>query len=132
MKKLLSSSTIIAIILMTTLTIATSAQSFTLKSENPAKLNYIGSINSHPRLLLSLNNNEADEFNVTITDQAGSTIYNESFSGKMVSRTYQLNSDEFDASEVNFHVYSKRNNNTVVYKVINNQRFVQDVVINKK
>ena len=132
MKKLLNSLKIFAIVLLATFTLATTAQSFTSKLENPAELKYVGTVNNHPRLQLNFNNNEADEFFVTITDQFGATLFAETVSGKQLVRTYQLDTDELDASIVNFHVYSKKNNNTAVYKVNNNPRFVQDVVINRK
>ncbi len=132
MKKVLNSSRIFAIVLMSTLALATSAQSFSSRIENPAELKYVGTVNNHPRLQLSLNNSEADDFVVTITDQTGATIFSENISGKFLSRTYQLDTDEIETSTVNFHVFSKKNNSSVVYKVNNNQRFVQDVVINKK
>ena len=132
MKKVLNSTKTFAIILMVCLTVAVSAQSFVIKGDNPSELKYIGTVNNHPRLLLTINNVESDEFVVTITDQSNAPIFTENLYGKLVTRTYQLDTDEFDASVLNFHVYSKKNNSTVVYKVNNNQRFVQDVVINKK
>ena len=132
MKKVLNSTKTFAIILMACLTVAVSAQSFVIKGDNPSELKYIGTVNNHPRLLLTINNVESDEFVVTITDQSNAPIFTENLYGKLVTRTYQLDTDEFDASVLNFHVYSKKNNSTVVYKVNNNQRFVQDVVINKK
>lgn len=130
MKKVLSNSKFLVVILFTMLTVAVTAQP--LKSESPAELKYVGTVNNHPRLQLNLNNVESDEFIVTITDQTGATIYQDNISGKNVVRTYQLDTDDLDASVVNFHVYSRKSNSSVVYKVNNNQRFVQDVVINKK
>ena len=130
--KTVNSLKLFATVLLVSITLATTAQPFTFKSENPTELKYIGNVNNHPRLQLSLNNGENDEFVITITDLSGNALYTENVAGKQLVRTYQLNTDELDASVVNFNVYSKKTGSSVFYKVNNNPRYVQDVVINRK
>jgi len=100
------------------------------KSDNPVELKYLGSVNSQPVFLLNLNNNESDEFVVTLKDRAGNVLYSETLKGKLVSKKYRLDTDD-SASEIRFEVSSKKDNTKTVYTVVRNTHVVEDVAINK-
>lgn len=99
------------------------------KADNPSELKYLGSVNSQPRFLLSLNNTETDEFVITIRNKESEVIYKERIKGANVSRTYQLNTEEFDSTGVTFEVVSKKTKSRIAYTVNETSRLVQDVSI---
>ena len=99
------------------------------KADNPTELKYLGSVNSQPRFQLSLNNTESDEFVITIRNRNSEVIYKEKIKGANVSRTYQLNTEEFDATGVTFEVVSKKTKSRIAYTVNETSRLVQDVSI---
>ena len=78
-----------------------------------------------------LEDDEADEFVITLKDLSGGVIYSEKVKGKLISRKYRLNTDEIGISEIRFEVSSKRSNTKTVYSVSSTSRVVEDVVINK-
>ena len=134
MKTFISRSKIIAIAFVFTFSLASmenSAHGIYSKSNNPVELKYIGNENNQPLFQLNLNNDEADEFVVTLKDLSGGVIYSEVVKGKLISRKYRLNTDEIGISEIRFEVSSKRSNTKTVYSVSSTSRVVEDVVIIK-
>jgi len=98
----------------------------------PVELKFLGEVKD--QLVFQLNfdgNAEENEFTVTITDEAGATLYRENVKGEKVTKRYLLNSDEIGDGIVHFHITSKKSNQTVVYEVNHVTHVVQDVVVNK-
>jgi len=134
MNTFISRSKIIAIAFALTFSLASEenfAHNTNNKSDNPVELKYIGKVNNQPQFQLNLNNNETDEFVITLKDLSGGVLYSEVVKGKQISRKYRLNTDEIGVSEIRFEVRSKRNNTTFVYVVSSTSRVVEDVVISK-
>ena len=126
----MSRSKIIAIAFMLTFSVA-SVESFAdNKSDNPVELKYLGNVDNQPVFLLSLHNNDADEFIVTLKDQSGNVLYSEEVKGKQISRKYRLNTDEV-ASEIRVEVSRKKDKSKIVYSVSRTTRVVEDVDINR-
>ena len=104
-----------------------SAESFANnKSDNPVELKYLGSVDNQPVFLLNLNNNDADEFVITLKDKSGNVLYSEEVKGKEISRKYRLNTDEA-ASEITFEVNRKKDKTKIVYAVTRSTHVVEDV-----
>lgn len=98
-------------------------------AENPAELKYIGSKDNQPQFQLNLNNTEADEFLIMIRSKSGEVIFKERIAGSLVSRKYQLNTEDFDTSGYTFEVVSKKSKSRIVYSVNETSRLVQDISI---
>ena len=134
MKTFISRSKIIAIAFVFTFSLASlenSAHGIYNKRDNAIELKYIGNENNQPLFQLDLNNDEADEFVITLKDLSGGVIYSEAVKGKLISRKYRLNTDEIGISEIRFEVSNKKSNTRTVYTVSSTSRVVEDVVINK-
>jgi hypothetical protein len=98
-------------------------------TENPAELKYIGSVDNQPQFKLSLNNTESDEFLIVIKNRSGEVIYKERVKGANISRKYQVNTDDNNASGVTFEVTSKKGKARVAYAINETSRLIQDVSI---
>lgn len=130
MKTVISTFSRIAIVMVAVFTMSFSQPTGTPgKTENPAELTYLGSINNQPQFQLSLNNTESDEFVITIRNKAGEVIYKERIKGANLSRKYRLNTEEPNSSGVTFEVVSKKNKTRVAYTVNETSRIIQDVSI---
>ena len=99
------------------------------KSEIPAELKYLGSRDDQPQFQLVLSNTESDEFVITIRNKTNEVIHKERIKGINLSRKYQLNLDDADASGITFEVVSKTTRSRVAYTVNATSRLVQDVSI---
>lgn len=131
MKTVISRSKIIAIAFVLTFSLA-SVKNFaygTNRIDNPVELKYIGNVNNQPQFLLNLNNDEADEFVITLKDLSGAVLYSEAIKGKQISRKYRLDTGEI--SEIRFEVSSKKSNIKTVYAISATSRVVEDIVVNK-
>ena len=126
-------SAIIAMALMATFTLASTQKteaknkiedSLKSKTESPVEFKYMGKMNNQPLFQLNLNNAEANEYIITLTDQTGAVIYDERVAGKDLSRKYMLNLDEIDASEVRFVIKNKKDNSVTNFTVKRNYSLI--------
>ena len=131
MKTFISRSKIIALAFALTFSTASVESFANIKSDNPVELKYLGSVDSQPVFLLNLNNNESEEFVVTLRDASGNVLYSEALKGKLVSKKYRLDTDAFGASVITFEVSNRKTNTKTVYTVVRNTHVVEDVAINK-
>lgn len=99
------------------------------KSEIPAELKYLGSRDDQPQFQLVLSNTESDEFVITIRNKTNEVIHKEKIKGVNLSRKYQLNLGDADATGITFEVVSKTTRSRVAYTVNATSRLVQDVSI---
>ncbi|HKH59902.1 MAG TPA: hypothetical protein VKA49_03670 [Flavitalea sp.] len=130
MKTVISTLSRTAIVLLAVFTMSFSTNPETHgKSEIPAELKYLGSRDNQPQFQLVLTNTESDEFVVTIRNKGNEVIYKEKIKGANLSRKYQLNLDDADATGVTFEVVSKTTKSRVAYTVNATSRLVQDVSI---
>src|SRR5436189_4816140 len=58
------------------------------------EIKYLGFLNKNPVFEIVFNNVQADNYFVTIRDEAGTTLYSEKISGKNISRRYRLDTEE--------------------------------------
>ena len=124
MKKVMNRAGMIAMALMVTFTMASTQKIVAaIKTENPVEFKYVGKVDNQPIFLLKLNNAEAGEYFITLTDETGRVIYDEKVAGKHISRKYLLNLDEIDASEIRFQIRNKKDSSITSFTVKRNVSF---------
>jgi hypothetical protein len=132
MKKSINKSLMMAIALMTISSMGFSqATAITSKTVNATELKYIGNMEGFPVFELDLNNQEAGEYYVTITDNHNEVLYSSTLKGTGLSKKYRLDLDEEDLKNVRFAVTSKKTNENLVYEVSKKIGYVQDVLVAK-
>ncbi|MEP6711366.1 MAG: hypothetical protein ABJA37_03065 [Ferruginibacter sp.] len=103
------------------------------KTNDPVELKLISNIKSQPLFQLSLNNDEADEYFITVKDRDQNVLYSEKLKGINLSRKYQLAIDEDDllAPEfgINIEVTSAKKHKTEVYKVRSRTDVVKNIEV---
>lgn len=99
------------------------------KAGNPVELKYIGTKENQPMFQLNLNNTETDEFAVTIRNGNGEVVFKEKVKGSLISRKYQLRTEDFSAAGFTFEVVSKNTKSKSSYTVNETSRLVQDISV---
>jgi len=106
-----------------------------VKTGNPVELNYIGKIKNHPVFQLNLNNNEEEEYFISIEDENYNVLYSEKVKGVNLSRKYQLDIDEADLNDPGFgvrvEVTSAKTHRTEVYKISSKTSVISNIVVAK-
>jgi hypothetical protein len=132
MKKAINKSLMMAMALMAISSMGFSQASDTSNKMNAvAELKYVGTVEGFPVFELDLNNEEATEFFVTITDKHSDVLYSTKLKGKGITRKYRLDLDEDDLKSVRFEITSKKTNENLVYEISKKIGFVQDVSVAK-
>lgn len=130
MKTVISTLTKSALVLLAVFTMSFSTNTGKPgKSDNPAELTYVGSVNNQLQFQLNLKNTESDEFVITIRNRNNEILFKERIKGENISRKYQLETEENDATGTTFEVVSKKTKSRVTYSVNESKRLVQDVSI---
>ncbi len=136
MKQAMKTTRMITMGLFTLCTMGLSQATFAgLKSENPVELKFIGKIKNHPVFELNLNNNEAEQYFISIKDENANVLYSEKVKGENISRKYQLDIDEADLNSSSFgvtvEVTSAKTHKTEVYKISTNTSVTENIVVAK-
>ena len=88
------------------------------KQTSNAELQFIGKVKNLPVFRLQFNNDQHEEFLVTIKDENGYILYSEKLKGSTISRTYKLDSENNEhISGTTFEVTSRQSNKTTVYRI---------------
>jgi hypothetical protein len=87
------------------------------KSDPPAvEIKYLGFVNKNPVFEIITNNVKADNFFITIRDEAGTVLFSEKLSGKKLSRKYRIDTEEeITEGGLRFEVRSVSSKKTEVY-----------------
>ena len=123
---------VLTVTLFTFLALGISQQAFAETSDStPVELKFLGNLKNQPVFQLNLNNEMAGEFTVVIKDARNEVVFYETLKGKEISRKYQFQTGEMDASKLVFEITNRKDQTSTVYSINRQTRTVQDLVINK-
>ena len=124
--------TAIALLTVFATAMATSVHATDDKDNVAAELRFIGNFRSKPVFELTFTNPGVQaEFIVNIRDEYGNSIYKETVNSSVISKKFMLNTDEITDDVLRFEITSKQNNKTIVYKVNQTSRLVEDIAVTK-
>ena len=84
--------------------------------KQPVEIKYLGVVDNNPVFELNLNNSQPDNFSITIRDESGAILFSEKLSGKALTRTYRIDTeDEIPQGGLRFEVRSAKNKKTETY-----------------
>ncbi|MEI9945975.1 MAG: hypothetical protein WDN26_17360 [Chitinophagaceae bacterium] len=135
MKALLNKTRIVAIALVTIFTVAFTAPALANheKDAAPVEFKYLGKYKNQPVFEVTFNNNEEDnEFIVTIRDEFKNVLYKDFVKAGTISKKYLLNTEEVGNDVgIQFEITGKKTNKTSVYEINRSSRVVEDLAVNK-
>lgn len=104
-------------------------------NENPVEIKFLGSFENHPVFLLNLNNEDGEQYSVTIKDANNHVLFTEKTNQADFSRRYKLDIEESEFRAPGFQlrveVTSLSTKQTQVYKISTVSHVIEDVVIAK-
>ena len=108
---------IVALMAILTTSFGNPVMAMDKKSDPPGvEIKYLGFVSNNPVFEINTNNVVADNFIVTIRDEAGFVLYSEKLSGKNLSRKYRIDTEEEIAEGgLRFEVRSVKTKKTEVY-----------------
>ena len=104
-----------------------------IKSDPPGvEIRYLGFVNKNPVFEITTGNVLADNFFITIRDEAGTVLYSEKLSGKKLSRRYRIDTEEEIADGgLRFEVRSVTSKKTEVYIVGVSENITREMAVTK-
>ena len=102
-------------------------------SDNPGiEIRYLGFQQKNPVFEIVIKNIKEDSFMIKIRDESGTVLYSEKLSGKNLSRTYRIDTEEQIADGgLRFEVTSVSNKKTDVYIVGVTETVSREMAVNK-
>ena len=103
------------------------------KSDPPGvEIRYLGFVNKNPVFEITTSNVQADNFFITIRDEAGTVLFSEKLSGKKLSRRYRIDTEEEIADGgLRFEVRSVKSKKTEVYIVGVSENITREMAVTK-
>ena len=137
MKQAMKTTRMITMGLFTLGTMGLSQATFAgLKTGDPMELKFIGKTSNNPVFQLNLNNNEAEEYFISIKDENRNVLYSERVKAKEAnfSRKYQLALED-DITAYGFgvtvEVTSAKTHVTQVYKISSHRTVTENIIVAK-
>jgi hypothetical protein len=137
MKSFLTGKKIAAMGLAVILTLAFAAPAFATdierrtKNETPVELKYRGLFKENPVFEVVFGNKEEREYIITIRDGNNVVLHREKLKEAQSSKYFALNAEEIGSSTIEFVIYCRQTNKTVVYKVDRGTKVVENIAISK-
>ena len=135
MKKVMSKNKAIIFGLMAIISTAFSnpVSAMDKKSDPPGvEIRYLGFVNKNPVFEITTSNVQADNFFITIRDEAGTVLLTEKLSGKMLSRRYRIDTEEEIADGgLRFEVRSVNSKKTEVYIAGISENITREMAVTK-
>lgn len=89
-----------------------------------AEMKMVGLQGNQPLFQLSLNNSNYDEVVIVVKDESGYVLYRETLKGANLTRTFQLNTEDLEGTNLRIEVLSRNSNNRSTFDIIDNATVV--------
>lgn len=125
---------VLAFVFIVALTVASSTGSFANegnKNTPTIELKFLGNADNQPVFQLLLTSTEADEYTITIRDDAGYVLYSSVEKGTNVSRKFRLSSETLGNNPLKVEIKAKNSKKIEVYEIGRTQKIVTETVVNK-
>lgn len=131
MKKIFRNSKLIAVAFLTLFTVSAEAGGpVTQHPVVPAELKFAGMLRENPVFELTVDGGEQDDYTISIADANGIRLYTEKIRSEKFTKRFLLNADELGEEKLYFTVYSKKSNQTAVYEISSNTRYINETTVN--
>jgi hypothetical protein len=138
MKQAIKATRMITMGIFTLCTMGMSQATFAgLKTENPVEFKFIGKVKSNPVFQLILNNNESEEYFISIKDENHTVLYWEKIKATdpNFTRNYRLEIEEDDLNAPGFgvtvEVTSAKTHKTNVYNISSHTTVKENIIVAK-
>jgi hypothetical protein len=99
------------------------------KADTTIELRLAGKQAGQPVFQLNIGNADRDAYFITIRDQDGILLHEETLKGEKISRRFQLNTDELQGATLHVQVKSRKATEVKTFEIKVNTRQVQEAEI---
>ena len=136
MKKIIMNNRSMAIALLTLFTVAFSpVVNATEKPAIPAEIKFVGKVQNNPVFELTVPGaGVQEEYIISVRDEFGNVLHVETIKAAGFTKKFMLSLDENNDDtnySIQFVISTRSNKKPALYNVINNNRYVEDVVVTK-
>ncbi|HET6768771.1 MAG TPA: hypothetical protein VFH08_15265 [Chitinophagaceae bacterium] len=134
MKKVMNSKTAIIVAIAAVFsTVFTNPVIAMGKKDDPGvEIKYLGFRESNPVFAINISKNETENFVITIRDASGTVLFSEKLTGRNISRTYRIDTEEeIEKGGLRFEVKSVSNNKTEVYVAGVDENIKREMAVHK-
>ena len=110
---------------------AVSKENIEIISGEKTNIHFAGSTTDALMFKVSINNEKADEFTVTIKNGAGDVLFSKAFNDVNFNKSFKLLKGDNDGERYYFTITSANKNLEDTYVVTTSARTVEDVAVNK-
>ena len=110
---------------------AVSKENIEIISGEKTNIHFAGSTADALMFKVSINNEKADEFTVTIKNGAGDVLFSKAFNDVNFNKSFKLLKGDNDSERYYFTITSTNKNLEDTYVVTTSARTVEDVAVNK-
>lgn len=89
-----------------------------------AEMKMVGLQGNQPLFQLSLNNSNYEEVVIVVKDESGYVLYRETLKGANLTRTFQLNTEDLEGTNLRIEVLSRNSSNRSTFDIIDNATVV--------
>jgi hypothetical protein len=89
-----------------------------------AEMKMVGLQGNQPLFQLSLNNSNYEEVVIVVKDESGYVLYRETLKGANLTRTFQLNTEDLEGTNLRIEVLSRNTSNRSTFDIIDNATVV--------
>lgn len=133
MKKIINSSSLFTIGLITIFTSAFTSVSSSSGKELAVELKYAGGSDNHKLLQLVIAGSEhQNDFNIIIADKFGYTLYKENVKGEKIIKKFLFDTDEIGDDRLRFEVFCRKTNRSVIYTINWQSSYTENIVITEQ
>jgi hypothetical protein len=97
----------------------------------PVEVKYVGSVNQQPVLEISLDNDTAEDYKVTLTDNDGTVLYSGTFSSKKIVKRFQFANGGLEPMHITLTVATKKVSQTETFEISETQQVITGFVVEK-
>jgi hypothetical protein len=101
------------------------------KPTTAVEIKYIGTVNNQPVFQIEFDNRNKENYNVSIKDEDGNTLYFERFKDEKFSKKFQFERTGIDDMKLTFTLKSEKEKQSQSYEVNTSVRVIQDVVVTR-
>jgi len=133
MKKIFRNSRLIAIAFFTVFTASAAPSSLAANSKDlPIELKFIGSINNQTIFQLNISGNDLQsDYTLIIRDEDGNNFYRENIKAGNFSKKFLFNKEELGDDTLQFVVYCRNTNKSVVYTINRQYQTTDELVVSE-
>lgn len=89
-----------------------------------AEMKMVGLQGNQPLFQLSINNSNYEEVVIVVKDESGYVLYRETLKGANLTRTFQLNTEDLEGTNLRIEVLSRNTSNRSTFDIIDNATVV--------